>query len=135
MRAIDKRDSFFVVKYASLGQSHRPITKVIKYLRILYKLKWLHPCVVFSHHTNLQEKLLGDIWRKVCWGVVDADLAHALATVHESITSMESAPTAASTSCAALPEAYTKFCVMLVIVIVSTLVNLNGISRHASKNI
>ncbi len=62
-------------------------------------------------------------------------LVLSLATVHKSIKSMESGPTVASTSRAALPEAYTKFCVMLMIVIASTLVNLNDISRCASKNI
>jgi hypothetical protein len=59
--AINKHDSFFVVKYVSLGQSHQPIIKVIKYLRNLYKLKWLRPRIVFSPHTNLQEKLLGGL--------------------------------------------------------------------------
>jgi hypothetical protein len=58
-----------------------------------------------------------------------------LATVHGSIKSMESGPTAANNPRAELPEAYTKFRVMLIIVIASTLVNLNNISRRASKNI
>ncbi len=58
-----------------------------------------------------------------------------LATVHGSIKSMAGAPTGASTSRAILPEAYTKICVMLIIVIASTLVNLNDTSRRASKNI
>jgi len=61
-------------------------------------------------------------------------LVRALATVHRNIKSMESAPTVASTSRAALLEAYTIFCVMLITVIASTLVNLNNISRRASKN-
>jgi hypothetical protein len=73
LRAINNHDTFFVVKYASLGQSHRPIIKVIKYLQNPYKLKWLHPRIVFSRHTNLQEKLQGDLQQKVCWGVVNAD--------------------------------------------------------------
>jgi hypothetical protein len=72
-RAINKHDSLFVVKYASLGQPHWPIIKVIKHLRNLYKLKWLHPRILFRRHTNLQEKLLGDLRRKVLWGVVNAD--------------------------------------------------------------
>jgi hypothetical protein len=70
---INKRDSLFVVKYASLGQSHRPMITVIKNLWNSYMSKWLHPRVIFSHHTNLQEKLLRDLHRKVLWGVVDAD--------------------------------------------------------------
>jgi hypothetical protein len=59
----------------------------------------------------------------------------ALATVHGSKKSMESAATVASTSRAALLEVYTKFCVTLTIVIASTLINLNDTSRCVSKNI
>jgi hypothetical protein len=59
--AVDKRDSFLIVKYASLGHSQQPIVKVVKHLKNLYRLKWLRPCVVFSRHANLQEKLLGDL--------------------------------------------------------------------------
>ena len=40
----------------------------MKHLRNLYKLKWLRPRVVFSRHTNLQEKLLGDLQQKILWG-------------------------------------------------------------------
>ncbi len=47
--------------------------KVVKHLRNLYRLKWLCPCVVFSRHANLQEKLLGDLRRKGFSGVADAD--------------------------------------------------------------
>jgi hypothetical protein len=55
--------------------AHRPIQQIIKCTRNAYHLKWLQPHVVFSHHSNLQEKLLADLWwRKVLWGVVDADL-------------------------------------------------------------
>ncbi len=72
-RAVDKRDSFLIVKYASLGHSQQPIVKLVKHLRNLYRLKWLRPCEVFSRHANLQEKLLGDLQRKVLWGVTDAD--------------------------------------------------------------
>ncbi len=72
---IDKHDSLFVVKYASLGRQHWPMIKVIKHLQDLYKLKWLCPCLIFSRHTNLQEKLLRDLGRKVLWGVVDADFS------------------------------------------------------------
>ncbi len=71
-RAIDKGDSFLIVKYASLGHSQQPIIKVVKHLRNLYRLKWLRPRVVFSHHANLQVKLLGDLPQKVLWGVADA---------------------------------------------------------------
>ncbi len=72
-RSIDKRDSLFIMKYASLGRSCRPMIKVIKNLRYLYKLKWLRPRIIFNRHPNLQEKLLRDLQRKVLCGVVDAD--------------------------------------------------------------
>ena len=60
-RAIDKRDSFLVIKYASLGHSQRPLVQTVKNLRNAFRLKWLRPRVVFSRHTNLQEKRLGDL--------------------------------------------------------------------------
>ncbi len=47
---------------------------VIKNLRNAYQLKWLCPHVMYSRHTNLQERLLGDLKCKLLWGVVDADL-------------------------------------------------------------
>ena len=72
-RAIDKRDSFLVIKYASLGHSQRPLVQTVKNLRNAFRLKWLRPRVVFSRHTNLQEKLLGDLRRKLLVGIVDAD--------------------------------------------------------------
>ena len=72
-RATDKRDSFLVVKYASLGHSQRPLVQTVKKLRNAFKLKWLRPRVVFSRHTNLQEKLLGDLRRKLLMGIEDAD--------------------------------------------------------------
>jgi hypothetical protein len=71
---MDKRDTFFIVKYANLGKHQRPISMVIKSLRNAYQLKWLHPHVIYNRHTNLQERLLGDLKRKLLWGVVDADL-------------------------------------------------------------
>jgi hypothetical protein len=58
---IDKRDSLFIVKYANLGNNHRPIQQVIKRLRNSYNLKWLQPHVIFGQHSNLQEKLLADL--------------------------------------------------------------------------
>ncbi len=60
-RTINKCESLFVLKYVSFSQSHRPMIKIIKNLQNLYKLKWLRPRVVFSHHTNLQEILLRDL--------------------------------------------------------------------------
>jgi hypothetical protein len=63
-RSIDKRDSLFIVKYASLGRN-KPIHAVVKKLRNDFKLKWLRPRVVYSRQTNLQEKLLGDLLRKL----------------------------------------------------------------------
>jgi hypothetical protein len=71
--AFDKRDSFLIVKYASLGHSQWLIVKVVKHLRNLCCLKWLHLHVVFSRHTNLQEKLLRNLQQNVLWGVADAD--------------------------------------------------------------
>ena len=72
-RATDKRDSFLVIKYASLGHSQRPLTQTVKKLRNAFKLKWLRPRVVFSRHTNLQEKLLGNLRWKLLVGIEDAD--------------------------------------------------------------
>jgi hypothetical protein len=73
-RQKDKQDTFFIVKYANLGKGIRPINQVIKRLLDAYRLKWLRPRVVYSQHTNLQENLLGDLRRKLLWGIVDADL-------------------------------------------------------------
>jgi len=70
-RAIDHRDSLFIVKYANLGSL--PISRRIKRIRNAYRLKWLRPRVIFSRHTNLREKLLGDLNRKLLHGVVDVD--------------------------------------------------------------
>jgi hypothetical protein len=73
-RAIDPRDTFFIVKYASLGKSHPPIHQLIKHLRNSYNLKWLRPRMVYSRHTtNLQKRLLGDRKRKLLMGIKDAD--------------------------------------------------------------
>jgi hypothetical protein len=68
---MDKRDTLFIVKYANLGKQQRPISMVIKSLRNAYQLKWLCPHVIYSGHTNLQ---VGDLKRKLLWGVADADL-------------------------------------------------------------
>ncbi len=38
------------------------------------KHKWLRPRVVYSRHSNLQEKLLGDLKHKLLWGITDANL-------------------------------------------------------------
>ncbi len=72
-RAVDKRDTFFIVKYPNLGKERRPISP-LRNLRNAYHLKWLCPCVVYSRHNNLQEKLLGDLRHKLLWNVVDADM-------------------------------------------------------------
>ncbi len=74
LHAIDKRNSLFIVTYANLGQSNRPINQIIHSMRNEFKLKWLRPRVIYSHHSNLQEKLLGDLKRKLLWGITDADL-------------------------------------------------------------
>jgi hypothetical protein len=73
-RCMDKHNTLFIVKYANLGKQQQPNSMVIKSLRNAYKLKLLCPHVIYSWHTNLQERLLGDLKRKLLWGVVDADL-------------------------------------------------------------
>jgi hypothetical protein len=72
--AVDKRDKIFILKYANLGKERQPISQTLKNLRNAYHLKWLCPRVVYSRHNNLQEKLLGDLRRKLLWNVVDADM-------------------------------------------------------------
>ncbi len=72
-REVDKRDSFLVIKYANHGRAQRPIVHVVKSLRNKCNLKWLRPRVVFSRHTNLQEKLLGDLRRNIMRGITDVD--------------------------------------------------------------
>jgi hypothetical protein len=71
-RGIDPRDTFFILKYAHLSKN-RPIHSLIKTLRNKYNLKWLRPRVVHSRHTNLQEKLLGDLKHKLLLDITDAD--------------------------------------------------------------
>ncbi len=61
------------MKYVSLG-CNRPIHAVVKKLRNEFKLKWLCPRVVYSRYTNLQDKLLGDLKRKLMLGITDKDL-------------------------------------------------------------
>jgi hypothetical protein len=72
-RQTDHRDTFSITKYENFGPTSRPINQVIKKLRNQYNLKWHCPCVVFSRHTNLQEKLLGNLRQNFLIGVVDAD--------------------------------------------------------------
>jgi hypothetical protein len=71
---MDKCNTLFIVKYANLGKQQQPISMVIKSLWNAYQLKWLCPHVVYSWHTNLQERLLEDLKCKLLWDVVDADL-------------------------------------------------------------
>ncbi len=73
-RAVNKCDTFFIMKYANLGKERQPISQTLKSLRNAYRLKWLCPRVVYSRHKDLQEKLLGDLRRKLLWNVVDADM-------------------------------------------------------------
>ncbi len=108
--------------------------KVVKHLRNLYCLKWLRPCVVFSRHANLQEKLLGDLWPKVLWGLQMQTSVCILAIAHGNIKSMENAPTVGNALHPKPPEAYTISHVMCLIVIASTWVNLNDVLQRASKN-
>ncbi len=58
-RAIDEGDSFFVVKYVSLGQSHRPIIKVIKYLQKILQVEMAVP----FRHLQPSNKSAGEITR------------------------------------------------------------------------
>jgi hypothetical protein len=46
--AIDKCDLLFIVKYANLGRSNKPINQIICRMRNEFKLKWLRPCVLYS---------------------------------------------------------------------------------------
>ena len=47
---------------------------MVKKLRNEFKLKWLLPRVVYSRHTNLQEKLLSNLKCKLMLGITDKDL-------------------------------------------------------------
>ncbi len=60
-RQTDHCDTLFIIKYANLGTNTRPINQVVKKLRNQYNLRWLRPWVVYSRHTNLHEKLLGNL--------------------------------------------------------------------------
>jgi hypothetical protein len=73
-RAVNKRDTFFIVKYANLGKERQPISQTLKNLRNAYRLKWLRPHKVYSRHNNIQEKLLVDLRCKLLWNVVHADM-------------------------------------------------------------
>ncbi len=55
-------------------KQQQQISQTLKNLRNAYPLKWLRPCIVYSRHNNLQEKLLGDLRCKLLWNMVDADL-------------------------------------------------------------
>jgi hypothetical protein len=74
LRAVNKHDTLFIIKYTSLGKQQQPFSQTLKNLRNDYRLKCLHPCIVYSRHNNLQEKLLKDLRRKLLWNVVDVDL-------------------------------------------------------------
>jgi hypothetical protein len=131
-RAINKRDSFLIVKYASLGHSQWPIVKVVKHLRNLYHLKWLRPRMVFSRHANLQEKLLWDLRRKVLWGVADADFGLRPCNYPRQYkVNKECAYGGERFTCRAARSVYKISCNVL---IASTRVNLNDILRRTSKN-
>jgi hypothetical protein len=73
-RTMDKHNTLFIVEYVSLGKQQQPISMVIKSLQNAYQLKWLRPRVIYSRHTTLQERLLGDLKCKLLWGVINADL-------------------------------------------------------------
>jgi hypothetical protein len=63
-RAIDKCDAFFIEKYASLGHNNQPINQGICQARNEFQLNWLHPHGIYSRHSNIQEKLLGNLKQK-----------------------------------------------------------------------
>jgi hypothetical protein len=71
---IDHHDTLFITKNANLVPNTRPISQVIKKLMNQYNLRWLCPRVVYSRHTNLHAKLLGNIKQHFLIGIVDADL-------------------------------------------------------------
>jgi hypothetical protein len=55
-RAVNKHDTFFIVKYANLGKEWQPISQTLKKLRNAYHLKRLRSHIIYSRHNNLQEK-------------------------------------------------------------------------------
>ncbi len=50
------------------------MNQVIRRLQNEFKLKWLCPRVIYGRHSNLEEKLLGDLKQKLLWGTKDTDL-------------------------------------------------------------
>jgi hypothetical protein len=68
------RDTLFMTKYANLGPNTRPINQVIKKLRNQYHLRWLRPPIVYSRHTNLDKKRLGNLKQKLLIGIINTDL-------------------------------------------------------------
>ncbi len=46
--ATDKPNLLFIVKYANLGRSNKPINQIICRMRNEFKLKWLCPRVLYS---------------------------------------------------------------------------------------
>ncbi len=130
-RAIDKRDSLFIVKYANLGWSNRPINQMICSMRNEFNLKWLCPRVIHSRHSNLQEKLLGDLKHKLLLGITDTDLGCHPYTNCPKITKWTGyALTAEMAIPAKLPEQCTKLLVKLMAATASILGNHNNTSRN-----
>ncbi len=74
LRAINKRDLFFIVEYAKLGHNNRPLKQVIHQTRNEFQLKQLHPHVVYSQDSNPKKKLLGNLKRKLLCGITEANL-------------------------------------------------------------
>ena len=64
-----KRTIFIIKKYE--GKWRTPIHVTLKKLREKYGLKWFRYRILSSRHSNLKEKLLGDLSRKVMRGVED----------------------------------------------------------------
>ncbi len=64
LHAIDKCNSYIIVKFAHHGTNQQPINQVICHLRNDVHLKWLHPRVIYSKHSNLQEKLCSNLKQK-----------------------------------------------------------------------
>jgi hypothetical protein len=68
LHAINKLNSFFIVKCAHLGTNQQLTNQVFRCLRNEFQLKWLCPCVIYSRHSTSQEKSLDDLKQKTPMG-------------------------------------------------------------------
>jgi hypothetical protein len=135
LRVIDKRDSFFIVKYENLGHNNRPIDQIICQARNESQLKWLHPHVIYSCLSNLQEKLLGDLKHKLLWGIMDANLGVSHATVQTNTKLAGYAHIVARHLLVKPPALFIKLHVKLMTATASLLENSSDTSRNVSRSI